>query len=326
MSIHVVTFISDPEREDRLIEMLTSDIEQVEIGFRAHTSGQLKEYLSRCPATYLLLLHDGVNVTALMPEYSGQLTEVNIAAIAGLDRTEVRTTIFAAMRRQESIEAARLSIERMRGQISVTGSSASPGITTLTLNLADELSQFTAARLIDRDQTRQDLAFLLGARIEKGSSFITENLRIESEVSRAFEGITLIDLGSSTSLERALSDRRKEVREFLTTIESSERLIYVTKPEPTLLPEIARFVECLKSKQITTPTTFVINQVGRTQRQRNAYKRINALLESFPCFTCEEDRTAVESARLNFSTLRSVAPRSRLRKTIGEIAQTALTG
>lgn len=323
MSFKVITVISDPNTEDKVIEALSSESTNISILYRAHSLEGLERFSSNSvdAISNVVLIHDGIEDQLGDNHLLNYTASLNIAALDTSNSVLLRSGILTAIRKQESTHTIQSSIVKRANHIAVTGSSASPGITTLAINIADELSQTDMVRIIDLDPWRRDIAYLLGSREGMEPIRITERLRIELASEEPTKGFTLLDLGACPNVINAMTDRRQVTKDFVTWIESSEVLVYVTKPEPTLFPEIATFVANLGRRDISTKTFFVINQIGRTPQDKVGFKRLQKLLEGYEYVICEEDRDASRISRAQHSALRQIAPRSRLRKSMEEAAQ-----
>ena len=84
--------------------------------------------------------------------------------------------------------------------------------------------------------------------------------------------------------------------------------------------ELESFLASLEAGRVSARPIFILNQMGSTRRERSIQKRFNARVGKYDSMVLPLDRDALDRAKSAYSALIDVAPRSKLRKSIGEVA------
>ena len=326
MKIGIITWLENADFEDVVLEaLLTEGISKVELEYRALTQDLLLSYLERKPTTdsRFILIHASEEISSDLERELRRFPNairMAIEPVAGNAAVEIERIVNRALREFDSTPTPRRSIQRQKNLIVVTGTTGAPGITTVTLNLASELSQFRSVELIDLHPYRRDLAFLLGAKRSSECVRLSERLSIAGGLSDQNLELQIVDAGSLPKLESAFSDRRAPVREFIDLLERAETIIFLMTPDNNHMFELESFLASLDAGRVSGRPIFILNQMGSTRRERSIQKRFSARVGKYESMVLPLDREALDRAKSAYSALIDVAPRSKLRKSIGEVA------
>ena len=326
MKIGIITWLESAEFEDLVLQaLLTQGISRVELEYRALSIDSLVRFLADKPATdsRFILIHDGDEITSTLERelrrFPGAIRMAIEPAIGDV-AVEIERTVNRALREFETIPVPRKSVQRMKNLVVVTGSTGAPGTTTITLNLGNELSRLKPVALIDLHPNRRDLAFLLGAKRSSKSVRLSDNLSISGELSEESSALQLVDAGPIPNLESAFSDRRAPARNYVDLLERAETLIFLMTPDNNHMFELESILASLDAGRITARAIFILNQTGNTRRERSIQKRFSARVGRYEWQYLPFDRDSLDRAKSAYSALLDVAPRSKLRKSIGEVA------
>lgn len=326
MKIGIITWLENAEFEDVVLEaLLTEGISKVELEYRALTQDSLLAFLERKPATdsRFILIHASDEISSNLERELRRFPNairMAIEPVIGNASVEIERIVNRALREFDSTPAPRRSIQRQKNLIVVTGTTGAPGITTVTLNLGSELSQTKSVELIDLHPNRRDLAFLLGAKRSSESVRLSDRLSIAGGLSDESQGFQIVDAGPLPKLESAFSDRRAPVRDFVDLLERAEIIIFLMTPDNNHMFELESFLASLEAGRVSARPIFILNQMGSTRRERSIQKRFNARVGKYDSMVLPLDRDALDRAKSAYSALIDVAPRSKLRKSIGEVA------
>ncbi len=321
MKIGVITFVSDPQFEDLIIETLIGgDLPDFYLELRAITFTEVLHAQQRFEEDSI----PRVIITDMAGDGLSRrdgLTILRLDSKDELSRQQIMVAVSSAIRNQVS-ETTPRALVKPKGKLSVvTGTTASPGISTIAMNLAYELARDQVIRLVDADARRSDLAFLLGGKPGKDVVNLSTKLSIAQSTIHNPDTWNIVDCGAALDLGSALSDRRESAREFCNYLEAANRVIFVFQPENNLMYELERFLEAEEREILRTRPIFVINKVGDSQRQRSIQKRALARIGNFPVISAPLDRSTLERSKSQYSPIAEVAPRSKLRRSIKELAE-----
>jgi Flp pilus assembly CpaE family ATPase len=129
-----------------------------------------------------------------------------------------------------------------------------------------------------------------------------------------------VDLGPLIDLKSAISDRRKPAREFIEYLESARELVFVMQPDNNHMFELDNILELIESKRCRARPIFVLNQLSNSRRERSIFKRFTARVGKFECVQIPYDRASMDLAKAQYCSLLDVAPRSKMRKAICQVA------
>ncbi|MBU3715790.1 MAG: hypothetical protein FGM63_01955 [Candidatus Nanopelagicaceae bacterium] len=330
MKIGIITWLESAEFEDVVLQaLLTEGISRVELEYRALSIDSLIEFLVDKPTTdsRFILIHDGDEISSALERelrrFPGAI-RMAIQPVIGDVTVEIERIVNRALREFESIPVPRKSVARQENLVVVTGSTGAPGTTTITLNLGNELARSKPVEMIDLHPNRRDLAFLLGAKRSSESVRLSDQLSISGELSEASSAIQLVDAGPIPNLESAFSDRREPARRYVDLLERAEKIIFLMTPDNNHMFELESIIASLDAGRIKARATFILNQMGNTRRERSIQKRFSARVGKYDSQLMPFDRDSLDRAKSAYSALLDVAPRSKLRKSIGEVASRLL--
>lgn len=324
-----MTAIADAESEDRVIATLVQD--DFTLMQRCHSVTQLKNYLSSRADDQRLIIVTDEEFGLSARDYSVLASEQRALLQLGfgdfLESEVIKTRVNEALRRPEITIPPKRQRQRREDFLTFTGSSGSPGISTVALNVASELSEYRGVELVDADPLRRDLHQRLGFQSSENIQ-LTANFKVRSIESYDFTSsystdmkvIKLFDLGAAPSLTELLTDRRKTAREFLEILEQSLHIVYVAQSESFSISELEKFRSLVDHSIPGTSVTYVLNKAGTSNRQRGVEKSFKARMSDNRTFCLPREYPALDRAQGQYSTLMEVAPRSGLRKAIKELS------
>jgi MinD-like ATPase involved in chromosome partitioning or flagellar assembly len=326
MKIGIITWLESAEFEDIVLQaLLTEGISRVELEYRALSIDSLIDFLVNKPTSdsRFILIHDTEEINSALERelrrFPGAI-RMAIEPVIGDVTVEIERIVNRALREFETSPTPRKAVHRQKNLVVVTGSTGAPGTTTITLNLGNELARSRAVELIDLNPSRRDLAFLLGAKRSSESVHLSENLAISGELSDASSALQLVDSGPIPNLESAFSDRRAPARGYVDLLERAETIIFLMTPDNNHMFELESILASLDAGRISARTIFILNQMGNTRRERSIQKRFSARVGKYESELLPFDRDSLDRAKGAYSALLDVAPRSKLRKAIGEVA------
>lgn len=370
MSIRFVTGVSSHELEDRIIETLTAH--DFSLLGRVHSKVQLRREIEKLsaknPSDLRVLIVLDQSISPSPSEKIGikseEITFVEVDFHQSFDAERFLSCVYEKLRSAEQkLTASEVSQRRALtprflaeqfsseqsgpnrgGLIGFTGSSTSPGITTLAINVAAELSLKSSTTLIDADPLRSDIGVRLGLKSRDHHSTLNKNLNLVDistlytsatvdALNEAFEQLKIvinksqigcIDLGKAPDLKTAISDRRAPGRAYIENLQMCNQLVYVLNPESHCLNEMQLFAEQIQDFYPSAKLTVVLNKTANSSRQqglkRSFRSRVNDLQLSVKHFLIPADPALMERAQGRYSTLNEIAPRSSLRKTCRELS------
>ena len=330
MKIGIVTWLENAEFEDVVLEsLLTDGISEVELEFRALSIDSLLSFLDSKTSveSRFILIHDSAEIPfTLESRLRGFPNAIRMAIEpeVGNAAVEIERLVNRALREFESTHKPQRAIHRQKNLIVVTGSTGSPGATTVTLNLGTEIAKSHYVELIDHHPNRRDLAFLLGAKRSSESVRLSERLSISGELKDEEKTLQIVDAGPLPELSSAFSDRRAPVRDYMNLLERAEKLVFLMTPDNNHMFELESFLASLDAGRIKAKTFFILNQVSSSRRERSIQKRFSARVGKYESHCFPFDREALDRAKSAYSALLDVAPRSKLRRSIGEVADRLL--
>lgn len=330
MKIGIVTWLENAEFEDLVLgSLLTDGISKVELEYRALSIDSLFSFLDSKPSidSRFILIHDSVEIPYGLESRLRSFPNAIRMAIepeVGNMAVEIERLVNRALREFESTQSPQRAIHRQKNLIVVTGSTGSPGATTITLNLGTEIAKSSSVELIDHHPSRRDLAFLLGAKRSSESVRLSERLSISGELKDEDRTLQIVDAGPLPELSSAFSDRRAPVRDYMNLLERAEKIIFLMTPDNNHMFELESFLASLDAGRIKARTLFILNQVSASRRERSIQKRFSARVGKYESHSFPFDREALDRAKSAYSALLDVAPRSKLRRSIREVADRLL--
>ena len=330
MSISFATALTSHEIEDQVIATLTS--QGFTLSFRALIPLHLEEFLLTADRQErTLIVFDETFQGAVRTGKHNRNTQLSFlfmeSRVAWSDQ-EIVQSAFEVIRKPTIQMTGPRRKERRTDWIGVVGTSGSPGISSMAINIAAEISQKKATRIVDAAHQNQDLHILLGARRE-GTSALTSSLSLlsinndddrryfEEETSR----ISVIDIGEIPAIHsEILSDRRAMVRNAIELMMQTHHLIYVIHPENRALRELDTFLEFAEQELSDVQVTFLLNKVGNSTRQKGLLRSFKNRIEDRAYFVVPRDHALFDRAQARYATLGEVGPRTAARRAISELS------
>lgn len=319
MSISVITCLADSAFEDLVVEsLISSELPDLSLEFRAISLANLMAHLENLPSDNRrrVLIHDLGTLDL------ANLTSQPALVVISLDDGGVESIRAEVARALRDFDVRERTVRRMRSDlVLVTGTSGSPGISTIALNLANELALEDEIHLIDSDPNRRDLAFLLGGKRDEKFARLKSKLSISQGELAPSARLQIADAGAAPEIRLALSDRRTTARCYSDLLETSGRIVFVLQPENNTMFELERFLAARESELFQAQLIFLINKVGQTRRQLSIQRRFTARIGTHQVSVAPLDLKALELAKSQYAPLADVAPRSKLRRSLQELAR-----
>jgi cellulose biosynthesis protein BcsQ len=330
VSISFATAVSSHEREDKLIAALTS--QGFRLSFRAITPSQLEDFLLVLDHNERILIvfdEEFQNVVrAVKKSRESQLGFFFLESGLTWSEQELVQAALEALRQPAIVKTQPLRKKARLDWIGVLGTSGSPGISSVAINIAAEISQKTPTRIVDADNQNQDLHILLGTRRE-GTSALTSSLSLMSITSDddrlALEEdrsrITVIDIGETPPLHSEIfTDRRLKVRSTIDLMMQAHQLIYVAQPENRALRELDTFLEFAEQEMSHLQLTFLLNKMGNSTRHKGILRSLKKRVADRPLFIVPRDYALFDRSQARFATLGEVGARTSARRAISELS------
>ena len=320
--------LTSHEVEDRVIEILST--QGFMLLFRAVTLEQLAEFVKEVESSErLVILTEEISLVN-----SFLLPHRNHIKTLQLDQDLIKSNEILISAVNEAMRQP-LVAKREFGRsaahpswITVTGSSSSPGISTVALNIATEMANIRPCSVIDGDNRNHDLHIFLGTRKE-GETVLNPSLsymgiiddRDREKLNTANAKTCVIDAGAMPRIdENMMTDRRFVTRETLDRIFQSKQLIYITQPDHRAQLELESFLDFAEMELSRHHISFVINRFGGSQRQKSIVKSLRNRIGDKPTFLIPRDDALFDRAQGRFAATCEVGARSRVRKTLQEIS------
>ena len=341
--IRIITFIKDGAYEDLIISALPVAIPNFTIALRTHRLESVQALIYQGSEIELrtVVFHDGDSAESRTLHSITNSSNCRIIDISTLDfssHASLHNEISAQVRTEEARIAPRATLGSDRGmvrnQIVVTGSSGSPGITTVAANLAWELSSRFNVHACDADSRRCDLASFFGGRVGDGEMVISQRLRITSpnppsEMSSAARlpspYLSVVDAGSAIDLVAARTDRRSSARTYLELVSRSSIVLVVAQPESTQIFEVERLIEQLRDSHQNRSVIIVLNKYLPSKAHRMIYQRLSSWSQPNSIVITHRDFQALDRAKNQSAMLGQVVPRSKLRRDFAGLSRIIAT-
>jgi MinD-like ATPase involved in chromosome partitioning or flagellar assembly len=330
VSIAFITAILSHEDEDRIIAMLTE--QGYVLKFRAFSTEDLEAHLLNIDLEQrtLVVNSEDFALSNIAKNFRHKLNIKFITLSSKIMNSEelLLRTVQDELRKSDETDRSRSTFLKQAQWITVTGSSGSPGITTIALNVASEVALYRENLLIDADIRHQDLHVRIGARRE-GKTILAPSFTFAGIVSSEDRGVfdmnkkecCIFDIGEMPIIyDNLLTDRRVETRTALEIILQSSSIIYVAQPSSRSLTELEKFLEFAKRELCDVQLVLILNKMSNTNRQKSFYKSFKNRISDYPSFVAPRDHSLVERAEGSFAVLSEVGARSSLRKSIQELS------
>lgn len=360
MRVNFITAISLFDLEDLVIEAL-SQKEFTLVG-RAHSKEQLFDCVAKFPIEErLIVIYDSGFSFSPAEKRKMQTDQIsslelgnevlsNASIATGLNSEVLLSQVYERLRKPEDIQVGDSGIvprlikpkfsETGNLWIGITGSNASPGITTVAINVAAEISLESFTVLLDGDSDRVDIGVKLGMKSEDRKSALNENLTLidiskmdQQSIERLIphkrpesetQIVGCVDLGDAPDLKIALRDRREKGKTYVDNLQMCSHIVYVLQPENHCLFEMERFYLQTRELYSDAKITFVLNKASNSSRHQAFKKSFRKKLQELEAgqkhFIVPYEYPLIDRAQGRFSTVAEVAPRSTLRKAFRELS------
>lgn len=333
MSIGLITATTSADLEDQLIEALCGD--GFSLTARAFNSERLKQVIHHLPKEErFLVIHDeGIELGEQQKQrlQSEFLSFLEIDSESKLSQEEIRKIALERTREPELQAHPRFVRTVIGSWLGFTGSTGSPGISTVAMNVAAEISLLEKTVLVDAAITRRDLAprFGMKSRGEVVSLNPTLDLIDLPEVDSRLDWgkdheYICADLGVAPSISLSLSDRRVASRSYLRNLERCRFVVYIAAPETHAVDEMYRFAQDLQRNFPDTKAVYVLNKFNNSTRQQGIKKSFRAAVKELnpnqEIFTIPLDYQVLDRTQARFATVLEVSPHSSLRKAIRAVS------
>lgn len=324
--IGIITFLQDADFEDFLIKTLVSEgISEVHLDYRATTEEALREFLEGqedIESRRILIQDrefDSIATEKILMKFNS-LTRLSFDSTNLAAPAEIEGIVHRTLRSFQSITPLKRAPRNKRNSIVITGTTGAPGISTIGLNLASEIARSRSIQLVDAHPNRKDLGFLLGAKRSSERVQLSGNLSISEHQSSDDTQLQIIDAGSIPNLSQAFSDRRREVSDYIELLETASQIVFLMTPENNHMFELEAMIASIDAQRFRARPFFAMNQLGNSRREHSVYKRFRARVGAHSSTALPFDRPSLDRAKAAYSPLLDVAPRSKLRRSISELA------
>jgi hypothetical protein len=331
--IEVVTAIADADFEDFIAQLLFS--QGWSIIYRAFDSQALRDFLATRGALRTVIVYkiDLPGFTSdLMMEYedlpftfiSLDGSEAAAHAVMQKIRSQLRLPLVHAPKSEPTL--ADEPSKPTPKIYTITGSSGSPGRSSLALALGEEIaskgSSGSRVNLIDADFRSHSLT----RRFSVSKSALTLIPFEESSKPRTLPELrsaesAIVDIGALPSLGEAVHDRRWYGNLISSILESTSHLLYVVRSTEESMDELGQFLKEFPLLLRSIPITYICILVGTSRELRQAEARFLTLTTGENRFLIRESQL-LGSASLFGSLMGSSHGGAKTGKSeIGKIAQ-----
>lgn len=329
MSIGLITATNSIELEDKVIEALCH--EGFQLAARAFNSETLNQIMAELPQEErFLVIHDESISLSIQQKQKWQsefLAFLEIKVESNPNHEEIRKAALERTREPEVSEQPKFVRTVIGSWIGFTGSTGSPGVSTLAMNIAAEMSLSQRTVLVDAAINRRDLAPRFG--MKSGGALVSLNASLElidlpqdtsEQIWENKFDLVCADLGAAPSISQSLSDRRMVSRNYLKNLERCRTVIYVATPESYAIDEMASFALDTLRNFPDTNILFVLNKFTNSTRQQGLKKSFRTAVKEFDpsreIFVLPHDHQLLDRAQARFATVLEVSPHSSLRKSM----------
>jgi hypothetical protein len=325
----LITALDNADLEDRIISALSPHgFFLIQRCYSQETLAAVLLSLNHEVRTLVILTNDYLENRELTNSTSAEnISFLEISPYSHLSTEEIYSRAMEALRKPESGIQTRTMRKKQPNWLTFTGTPSAPGISTLALNVAAELSLKRPITLIDTDSNRKDQHFMLGLKYESRVK-ISPNLsliNVDSEVNSAELNninphVNCFDLGATARLSSLATDRRSSGRRFLDVISQSTHIIYVLQSQGHAISAMDEFRRFVAAELSSFSVTYVLNKSGDSSRDIALKKSFRTQIGESPGFILPRDSAVLDRAQGRYSTLNEVGPRTPLRKAIRELS------
>ena len=278
LKLNLITAISSSDQEEIVASLLYS--QGCNIIYRAITLDGLTKFLSELKTLVSVLYSKEFGSQAELTKLIKVFKQHNFIEID--DRFDPLSLIsnLAGITRPALLQ----QLVRLDNLVTVIGSPDSPGISTITNHLANELSASLITsnhhnlRPLGLSKVNQIPASELGKTLEE---FGKDQL--------------IIDGGSTTSLTKILADRRVNAQWLSQSISCSRYLVYIVKSGDNGMIYLSEFISDFNNLINAPMLICVLNQQRFDRYGQVIQKRFNDLASSYPMFALPYDIGAIRA-------------------------------
>lgn len=331
-NINVITAIGSPEREALISRSLYNSGK--DIRHRALSFSDLTHFIEESDLStqrWLIVISPdllGFEESVLRQWQSENLSYVLLDSTNNvLTADEILAMVSSHLRSPMVHRAPRA--RKLISAVAITGTYGSPGRSMIATNLAMELSESKQIVLVEADTTNPSLSLSLGLpdrswqtetkkKIAPNFSIQAESNFLPDQIER--DQLYIVDAGAIGDIQQLRTDRRRNGALQAAWLESCATLIYVAKADDISLHQLEYFVAQRRHLPARQELLFVMNCVGNSRRYRELEKNFRQLAPGAK-FLIPSDHATMERVTAHQTTLREIAPRSRIRKSLLEIVR-----
>jgi len=324
-TLSVITCMTDGQSEAAIISQLGDAIPESKVIFRHCDPYFVKEFLANTPplSGRIIIFHDHLGAApsefaAVNTEHQLLLIDTNTLHLEKIG--EVARSISQVVRESETNAPTRLALRREPKLIMVTGSSGSPGITTIAANLAWQISLLDETYAIDQDPRRRDLLYLFHGR---GQTYLRLSAKLtlgETLPEKVSDEFLIVDAGCAPELRVAKTDRRSPGRTFIELLERAGVIIYVSQTERSQIKEFERFFGELEEIRYPGLVIPILNKFALTKDHRLTLKELKGKSGGREVKTLGRDQESLDRAKSESLLVLQSSPRSKVSRALIEVA------
>ena len=265
LKLNIITAISNSEKEDNIAELLFS--QGCNIIYRALNLESLERFLDKNqPQSNIIFSKDFLKEKDLL-YFSNKFKLHRFIETSTLIDDRLNLLIELS---QSSKPPLIHKLSRRSNLTTVIGSPGSPGISTITNQLALSIDAKVIAGIHHNIRPKSSCVV-----INIAAPDLIEN------ISKITEKNLLIDGGSTISLTSTLSDRRLNARWLYESINSSQNLIYIINADENGIFYLSRFVEDFANLINPPKIIYILNNVKFDRYGRLIQKKFLELVKSY---------------------------------------------
>jgi len=277
-SLNYVTAIVDSELEARVAQLLFSHGNN--IIFRALNQNSLLEFLTTHNSGFQIVYCQNFATMAFISKLIAKFPEIKFTQVKSeFDPSELLTNLSQSLR-----QPLLRKQERLPNLISVLGSFGSPGVSTVTNQIAARVAGSTILHI-----TGNTIRPRFNSE-NRGEELLIKNL----DFSISPTGSHLLDAGSTKALTGSISDRRFSGQLLNWALNSSAKIIYVIKPDENGIATLSHFQSDYQNLISPPPVIYILNQQRFNAKARLINAQFLSLVSSQPNFQIPFDHASVE--------------------------------
>ena len=278
VSLNYVTAIVDSELEAQVAQLLFSHGNN--IIFRALNLNSLSEFLSNQSSGYQIVHCGDFATDTAINNLKAKFAEIKFTQVkSNFDPATLLANLSQSMR-----QPLLRKQERLPNLISILGSFGSPGVSTVTNQIAARIPSSTILHAAG-NTLRPRLNINNG-----GTELLVEDL----DFTISSIGKYLLDAGATKALTGSISDRRFSGQLLNWALNSSAKLIYVLKPDENGIAAMSHFQSDYKNLIAPPPVIYILNQQRFNTKARLINTQYLSLVSGQSNFQIPFDHASVE--------------------------------